>query len=426
MSDETSSRGFDIGLSGGDQPEGVKPGTDHLEELISRSSGSTTERVDLQTSPTEEEPAFSTPSSDPVDSGASTGVEPVTTDSPVEDASDIDEFRSFAQSQPRPTPAANTEAVQPRWPFGGDESVTVAATASPEPAPADLVDQAVAPAPAPPVQSPQVIAATPDPEPEPAPVDREFPQGTVDLTEEAASKPAFALAGPGDNHARALDDSLYRQGQEPVPGTVEVDQPVTQPNATVIMPMESQLTDHQAARARALGVVDRGADVITAPQLFLPPSMYKRWPSFALFMFRLVVVAILGIRATQEWMNFSHLKERWSASIFPSPEIFATGQIIVEYAIALMLLLGLASRVAGVVMLALYATVLSFVVWGATNPFSRGVVGFDGQYEVTMAAIGLLFAGLGGGGAAVDAAIHRARLERKNAKLGVTGTSAEF
>jgi len=232
-----------------------------------------------------------------------------------------------------------------------------------------------------------------------------FPEGLIDLTEETEDSvriPASAYRG--------------ETTEEPVHGTVEVDRPVNQPNETVIMPVEAD--DRRAARARALGEVDPGADVIAAPALLTPPETYKGWPSFALFIFRLIIATILSIRATQELLNFTATKDAWTNSVLPNPEVLAICQIIVEYLIALMLLLGLASRVAGVLLMVLYIMVLSFLRWGAVNPFQSGVIGFTGEYEVLMVVIGLAFAGIGGGSAAVDGAVHKARLERKNAKLG--------
>jgi len=234
-----------------------------------------------------------------------------------------------------------------------------------------------------------------------------FPEGLIDLTEETEDSvriPASAYRG--------------ETTQEPVHGTVEVDRAVNQPNETVIMPVETAADDRRAARARALGEVDPGADVVAAPTQFTPPEMYKAWPSFTLFIFRLIIATILSIRATQELLNFSATKALWASSVLPNPEVLAIVQIIVEYLIALMLLLGLASRVAGLLMIVLNILVLSFLVWGSSNPFKSGVIGFTGEYEVLMLVIGLVFAGIGGGGAAVDGAVHRARLERKNAKLG--------
>ncbi len=311
------------------------------------------------------------------------------------------------------SPGADRPADRPAW---LDQPSTAAAPLTGEDRPGG---------PTPPVHAADPASAsaadTPPltpPAPLTAPTPLTFPHGTVDLTEQAPPAPLAAPqpAAPAPGFA-----SLYRDApaMEPVPGTVEVDQPVAaQGGETVIMGNESLLGDHRAARARALGEVEPGADVVAAPRLFTPPTVYNKWPSFTLFLFRLIIAAILAIRATQELIHFSDTKTWWTRSLLGNPEIFATGQIVAEYVIALMLLLGLASRAAGVLMLVMYVFILSFVVWGASNPLVDGVLGFDGEFEVSMAAAGLLFAGVGGGGAAVDAIVHRARLERKNAKLG--------
>jgi len=250
--------------------------------------------------------------------------------------------------------------------------------------------------------------ARPEP-PSPPHAGLAFPEGLVDLTEETENEDSVRIP------ATAYHDRIT---EEPVHGTVEVDRSVSQPNETVIMPVESPADDRRAARARALGEVDPGADVITAPVPYSPPAMYNAWPSFALFVFRLVIATVLSIRATEEIWHLTQTKATWATSILPSPDVWAVGQIIVEYLIALMLLLGLASRVAGLLLIVLYVIVLSFITWGAVNPFVSGLLGFRGEYEVMMVVIGLVFAGIGGGSAAVDGAVHRARLDRKNAKLG--------
>ncbi|MCL2471787.1 MAG: DoxX family membrane protein [Propionibacteriaceae bacterium] len=246
------------------------------------------------------------------------------------------------------------------------------------------------------------------------------PDEVIDLTEDTTAQAVAPEEAQAAEDSVRIPASIYRgeDNQEPVHGTVEVDQPVVQPNETVIMPVESALDDHRAARARALGEVDPGADVVAAPRLYGPPSVYKPWPSFTLFILRIVVAAILAISATQEMLNFTQTKNGWAGSILPEPTLMAWVQICLSYLIALMLLLGLASRVAGALLLVLNAGVLTFLIWGASNPFASGVIGFKGELELLMVVIGLVFLGVGGGRAAIDGAVHRARLERKNAKLG--------
>ena len=243
----------------------------------------------------------------------------------------------------------------------------------------------------------------------------ELPEGTVDLTGET---PIITIDDTVEDSVR-VPESVYADDEglgEPVHGTVEVDQLTSQPTQTIIMPTDS-LDDHRAARARALGEVDPGADVYAAPAVFQPPAMYKPWPSFVLFIVRLIIAAILSIRATQELLNLTDTKALWGTTILAYPDLWAICVIIVEYIIAAMLVLGLATRAAGIALSVLFIVVLSFLIWGSVNPFESGVVGFRGELEVLFVCIGFIFAGVGGGGAAVDGAIHRARLERKNARL---------
>lgn len=254
---------------------------------------------------------------------------------------------------------------------------------------------------APPAARPQIIPEADDP------LDlTELPPGPIAPVAPAPSWPT-ASASPGQALA------------EPVPGIVEVDTPVTLPENTIIMPPDNPMSDQRAARARALGEVDPGADVVAAPARFEPPSVYKSWPSFTLFLFRLLVAGVMAIRATEAMVRFSDAKAAWAGSIIGQPTLMATLEIVVGYVVALMLLLGLGTRVAGFAIMVVYITILSFLVWGVGNPFSPFSNGFRGEFELVMIGIGLVFAGIGGGGAAVDAAIHRGRLEKKNiAQIG--------
>jgi uncharacterized membrane protein YphA (DoxX/SURF4 family) len=266
---------------------------------------------------------------------------------------------------------------------------------------------------------PESVVAREEPVPTVAPPEvlaSAYPAGMVDLSVETPS-------GLGElPDVQDLSSSLYRGGgdtAEPVPGIVEVDQPVTQNSSTIFMPAENPFEDQRAARARALGEVDPGADVVSAPREFEPPSTYRRWPSFVLLALRLVLAGVLGIRATQELLNLGATQELWANSILPSGDVIAIVVIILEYLAAVLLLLGLGSRIAGGLIIVVFVTILIFLVWGALSLFTTGVVGFRGELEVLMVILGLVLAGVGGGGVAVDAAIHRARLEKKNARLGL-------
>jgi uncharacterized membrane protein YphA (DoxX/SURF4 family) len=107
----------------------------------------------------------------------------------------------------------------------------------------------------------------------------------------------------------------------------------------------------------------------------------------------------------------------WAATVVPSPGIIAYTQIGLEIAIAVMLLAGLGTRIAGLLLLLLSIALLVFVQWGVVNPFQAGAADFIGVVEVLLVGAGVLFAAVGGGRIAFDGGIHTGRLRRKNDKL---------
>jgi uncharacterized membrane protein YphA (DoxX/SURF4 family) len=308
-------------------------------------------------------------------------------------------FQAPTAAEPYLLPADDSEVVDP-----------------PEFAPPTFEQPDFAP---PAFDQPEVDPPLAEDQPGPAfPSDYSFPEGTIDLTADSPYLPAALPDYETDSPSAPL--GLYRGGGAiPNPTQVaEVDQGDMQAdNSSYITQYDPTLDEHRAARARALGEVDPGADVVAAPQQFLPPSTYGGWPSFTLFVLRVGVAAILGIRATQALLDFTASKQIWANSILTRPDIFAIVEICLEFLAALMLLLGFGSRVAGGLIIINQITVLIFLTWGNFSPFHDGVRGFMGEFQILMILIGLLFLGVGGGRAGVDAAIYGSVLEKKNARL---------
>jgi len=177
--------------------------------------------------------------------------------------------------------------------------------------------------------------------------------------------------------------------------------------------------EERAARDRQLGKVIAAPDDSDEPLVtkFAPPSTYKGLPSFGFLLFRLVIAAVIGIRAWQHITHLSATRGMWAATVVPSPGIIAWTQIGLEIAIAVMLVIGLGTRIAGLVLLALSIGLLIFVQWGVVSPFQPGAADFIGVVDVLLAGAGILFATVGGGRIAFDGAIHSGRLRRKNDKL---------
>lgn len=177
--------------------------------------------------------------------------------------------------------------------------------------------------------------------------------------------------------------------------------------------------EERAARDRQLGKVIAAPDDADEPLVtkFTTPSTYKGLPSLGVLLFRLVIAAVVGIRAWQHITHLSATRDMWAATIVPSPGIIAWTQIGLEIAIAVMLVLGLGTRIAGLLLLILAIAQLAFVQWGVVSPFQPGAADFIGAVDVMLAGAGVLFATVGGGRIAFDGAIHTGHIGRKNDKL---------
>jgi uncharacterized membrane protein YphA (DoxX/SURF4 family) len=177
--------------------------------------------------------------------------------------------------------------------------------------------------------------------------------------------------------------------------------------------------EERAARDRQLGKVIATSDDSDEPLVtkFSTPSTYKGLPSLGLLLFRLVFAAVVGIRAWQHITHLTATRDMWAATVVPSPGIVASTQIGLEIAITVMLVLGLGTRIAGVLLLVLSIAQLALVQWGVVNPFQPGASDFIGVVDVLLAGAGILVATVGGGRIAFDGTFHTGRIRRKNDKL---------
>ncbi|MDR1264696.1 MAG: hypothetical protein LBK42_03820 [Propionibacteriaceae bacterium] len=178
----------------------------------------------------------------------------------------------------------------------------------------------------------------------------------------------------------------------------------------------------RAARAAALGEVPPTPDVVTAPRLHQLPSTYQPLPSLSLLLLRLVVIGLMAIRIWHDTKPLSATVAMWENTILPLgyARPVAYGQIVVEAAIAILLLFGLGTRLAGVLTTILSVAWLGLILWGYSSPFDAAGAGvvLVGEYQLLLAAVGLVLFGLGGGGwLTLDSFFHRARVEHKNAKV---------
>lgn len=171
----------------------------------------------------------------------------------------------------------------------------------------------------------------------------------------------------------------------------------------------------RAARNRALGVVSPTGTEVAAPAAPTRHVTDKFFGSSGLFLLRMVVAAILGIRTFQLAINMDAFTETLTRTMIPYPEIAAWVAVISMGLVAVALLLGVLVRVAGFGLLALSVLSLVFLRWGP-NPFVNGELGFVGELELVLAGVGMLFLSLGGGAWGLDGSYRRSRVRDKAAK----------
>lgn len=176
--------------------------------------------------------------------------------------------------------------------------------------------------------------------------------------------------------------------------------------------LAAERAERKAARDKALGNVTRTPEPEPTPTPTVRTTD-KFFPSLGLFLVRLVLAGIFGIRAVQHFTNLQMTNDLIAATAIPEPAIMAVVLCAGEMLIALGLLFGLLTRVAGFGVAAIAALALAFVYWGASNPFVAGHFGFSGEYELLLAAVGLLILFTGGGGWGFDRRFRRNRQRRK-------------
>lgn len=128
-----------------------------------------------------------------------------------------------------------------------------------------------------------------------------------------------------------------------------------------------------------------------------------------LFLLRLVVAAIFAIRGLGILTDIPAAGELFAKTIIPEPQIMAIVTGVASLLIALSMVLGLLTRVSGLGVTLIAAGALAFVYWGNWSPFVAGQPGFLGELELLLAAVGLLFLTVGGGGWSLDRSFRAGR-----------------
>lgn len=166
----------------------------------------------------------------------------------------------------------------------------------------------------------------------------------------------------------------------------------------------------RAERDQALGtrrkVADIPADQSAAREPRARPTTDKFLGSAGLFLLRIVTAGIIGLHGFAKALDITAVQAMLANTVIPEPVIMSYVLAAAEVAIALALVFGLLTRLAGLGLAAIGIGALVFVHW-ITNPFTGNAL--TGELELLLGGVGLLFVCLGAGGWSVDAAFRRRR-----------------
>lgn len=147
------------------------------------------------------------------------------------------------------------------------------------------------------------------------------------------------------------------------------------------------------------------------PQEERPPKtrhIVDRWDgAMGLLVLRIVVAAIFAIRGLQKVQHLDVTRTQFTQLGIPYADTVAFVVGVCEVAIAIALIFGIAVRIVGLGIAAIAIGALVYVKWRTNTIFTDGQPGFVGELELLLAAVGLMFAGVGGGGWTVDRRFRR-------------------
>ncbi|MFT4296550.1 MAG: DoxX family protein [Micropruina sp.] len=215
----------------------------------------------------------------------------------------------------------------------------------------------------------------------------------------------FAPARPDTEEESTVHEAIFRSASVDAPTLV---QPTPELSAE-----ERKLAAERAARREAREAALAAPDVRPAPApepIVITRRTTDRFlGGFALFVLRLVVAAIMAVRGLAIVTDPAAATAQFATTIIPEPAIMAMVTGVAALAIAVALVFGLLTRLAGLGVTLITGGALAFVMWGNWSPFVAGRPGFLGELELLLAAVGLVLLCVGGGGFSLDRSFRKSR-----------------
>lgn len=221
--------------------------------------------------------------------------------------------------------------------------------------------------------------------------------------------PGFESAHTPTLVQHAIDESIFRPA-EPAPA-----EPATSETAVLPQPSaeEQKLIAERAARReareQALAAPDVRTVVAPEPIVVTRRTTDRFVGGLGLFLLRLVIAAIMAVRGLEIVTNLPAAEAMFATTIIPEPGIMAMVTGFAALAIAVALVFGLLTRLAGLGVALIAGGALAFVQWGEWSPFVPGRSGFVGDFELLLAATGLLLLCVGAGGFSLDRSFRKSR-----------------
>lgn len=229
------------------------------------------------------------------------------------------------------------------------------------------------------------------------------------------------------------DDAIYRTAAGAAAPVAAAAAEEDARAASVRREQERLAAERQARREARIAALNpqptpvTEATAIAAPTAVaapVQPSVTRRTtdrflPSLGLFLLRLVVAAILGVRGMDMLLNVQRASEVFASTVLPQPQLLALITGAAQVGIAIALVFGIATRLAGLGTAVIAGGTLAFVLWGPWSPFVAGQPGFVGELELLLAAVGVLFVTTGAGGWAIDRGFRARRAADKAARANL-------
>ena len=187
--------------------------------------------------------------------------------------------------------------------------------------------------------------------------------------------------------------------------------------------MEHEQRDEELAHARIQSRAQRDERLGTVhpvendePRVvtITKPSTDRFFGACGLFLVRIVLAAFTGIVGWQAMVNRPAVVEALTytgvnSSVASSAALFVGILLLIA---AFFMLIGLATRLLSIGLLAATGAFLAFFRFGPFSPFLEGKFGFYGDREVLLATLFLVMIFLGAGGWSLDAGMRRRRRDR--------------